>query len=308
MRPFTGVEVSPAAALLTPPVTAVRNFASDYVSLAKPRIVLLLLITAFTTMLIADAGWPGTSLVVITMLGTALAAGGANALNCAFDADIDSVMARTRGRPLPARRLSRPQALAFGLGTGALAFVLLAAFVNLLTAVIAIGALGFYVLVYTAWLKRTTPQNIVIGGAAGAAPPLIGWAAVTGQLGPEAWNLFAIIFYWTPPHFWALALLMANDYERAGVPMLSWVAGGRETRQQMFLYSALLIATTLIFAPIADMGAFYIGSAVVLGGLFLGLAAHISFQPTRQVIWRLWRYSIFYLALLFVAMVIDKLL
>ncbi len=307
MRTLAQVETS-AGTLLVPTLVAIRRFAADNIILTKPRIVLLLLTTAFATMLVADGGWPGTALVITTMVGTALAAAGANAINCAFDADIDAIMARTKGRPVPNRRLSRAHAFTFGLILGAAAFALLAIAVNVLTAFIALGALAFYVLVYTAWLKRVTPQNIVIGGAAGAAPPMIGWVAVTGQLSPEALNLFAIIFYWTPPHFWALALLLASDYERAGVPMMPSVAGPEETRRQMILYSVLLLCITLVFVPIADMGYLYFTSALVLGGLFIGLIAYLHWRPSRPATWRIWRYSSYYLAFLFIAMVADKLL
>jgi protoheme IX farnesyltransferase len=284
----------------------VGQIARAYVSLTKPRIIVLLLIVTLATMLVAAQGWPATSVVVFTMIGGALAAGGANALNCYIDRDIDELMSRTRSRPLPARRVDPQHALIFGLGLGVVSFLLFTAFVNFLAAVISLSALIFYVTIYTLWLKRTTPQNIVIGGAAGAAPPIVGWVAVTGNVEITPLILFAIIFIWTPPHFWALALLLQNDYKRAGVPMLPVVAGEQETRRQILLYSLALVASTLVLVPANDMGWLYRVASVVLGGAFLALAVKLYRDKTLRSARHLYIYSIFYLALLFGAMVIDK--
>ena len=278
-----------------------------YVALTKPRIVWLLLITTVPPMVLAADGWPSPRLVAATLVGGMLAAGGANAVNQYADRDIDALMERTRGRPLPAGVLEPAQALAFGLALAAASGVWLTLAVNALAAALAVGAFAFYAVVYTYVLKRSTVQNIVVGGAAGAAPPLIGWAAVTGEVGLEAVFLFLIVFYWTPPHFWALSLVLADDYRRAGVPMLPVVRGERETKRQIGLYSLMMTALTLAFAAFAGLGAIYLAAAVLGGAAFLGLA------------WRLWRaagtggaaalfhYSIAYLALLFGAMAADRL-
>lgn len=278
-----------------------------YVALTKPRIVWLLLITTVPPMVLAAGGWPSPWLVAATLVGGMLAAGGANAVNQYADRDIDALMERTRGRPLPTGVLEPAQALAFGLALAAASGVWLTLAVNALAAALAVGAFAFYAVVYTYVLKRSTVQNIVVGGAAGAAPPLIGWAAVTGEVGLEAVFLFLIVFYWTPPHFWALSLVLADDYRRAGVPMLPVVRGERETKRQIGLYSLMMTALTLAFAAFAGLGAIYLAAAVLGGAAFLGLA------------WRLWRaagtggaaalfhYSIAYLALLFGAMAADRL-
>ena len=279
-----------------------------YVSLTKPRIISLLLVTTLPAMIVANGGMPSYGLVLATLVGGALAAAGANAINCYLDRDIDELMARTRERPLPAGAIEPEQALIFGVTLGIVAFALLATWANALAALLAMAALAFYVLVYTVWLKRSSPQNIVIGGAAGAIPPLVGWAAVTGGLGWSAFLLFAIIFLWTPPHFWALALRYRGDYARAGVPMLPVVAGERETNRQIVLYSFVLVATSLVFAPVAHTGWLYVGSALALGGGFIWLALRQWAWPTSRTARLLFLYSLAYLGLLFVAMGVDGLI
>lgn len=279
--------------------------AGAYIALTKPRIIVLLLITTVPAMIVAEGGLPSLLLVAITLLGGSLAAGGANAINCYFDRDIDSVMARTRDRPLPSGAVAPGRALAFGLTLGALAFAILALGANLLAAALAIAALGFYVGVYTLWLKRSTTQNIVIGGAAGAMPPLVGWAAVTGGLGWAPLAMFGIVFLWTPPHFWALALRYRADYARAGVPMLPAVRGVEETKRQILLYSAALVASTFLLIPAAGMGFLYFESALLLGAAFVGLAIRLWREPTASSSRALFLYSLVYLGALFVAMGAD---
>jgi heme o synthase len=275
----------------------------DYVSLTKPKVQSLLLFTTVTTMYVA--GTPSIGLVVLTCLGGALSAGGAGAINHYLDRDIDALMDRTADRPVPSGRVSPRAALVYGVVLGIASFVLLATTVNLLAAVLALGGLLGYVLVYTLWLKRTTPQNIVIGGAAGAVPPLVAWAATTGRLSGSALYLFAIVFYWTPPHFWALSLLMKDDYERARVPMLPVVRGERETRRQIVLYSLLLVAVTML--PFAGrlFDGIYLVAALVLGGALMTLALRLSRHADRMSALRLYLFSLAYLALLFTAMVAD---
>jgi len=280
----------------------------DYVSLTKPRIIVLLLIIALASMLIAAPSTISLGVIFFTLLGGALSAASANAANCLLDRDIDALMRRTQRRPLPARRVEPSFALAFATVLGVTAFVLLAVLVNLLSAILAIGALVFYVAVYTVWLKRTTPQNIVIGGAAGAMPPLVGWAAATGRLELPALLLFLIVFLWTPPHFWALALYRREDYARAGIPMLPVVAGEEETRRQILLYSLLMVGTTFAVYPFAGMGPLYGASAVVLGVCFLTLALSVRRRRTATAAVRLFGYSLLYLALLFAAMAADRML
>jgi protoheme IX farnesyltransferase len=275
----------------------------DYVSLTKPKVQSLLLFTTVTTMYVA--GTPSIGLVVLTCLGGALSAGGAGAINHYLDRDIDALMDRTADRPVPSGRVSPRAALVYGVVLGIASFVLLATTVNLLAAVLALGGLLGYVLVYTLWLKRTTPQNIVIGGAAGAVPPLVAWAATTGRLSGSALYLFAIVFYWTPPHFWALSLLMKDDYERARVPMLPVVRGEQETRRQIVLYSLLLVAVTML--PFAGrlFDGIYLVAALVLGGALMTLALRLSRHADRMSALRLYLFSLAYLALLFAAMVAD---
>jgi protoheme IX farnesyltransferase len=278
----------------------------DYVSLTKPRIMSLLLVTGFCGLVAGAGGLPPWELTMAAMVGLALACGGASALNHVIDRDIDKLMgARTRRRPVAADRLSAEHALEFGLVLSALSFTLLAGAVNVLTATLALVGNLFYVLVYTGWLKRSTPQNIVIGGAAGAVPPLVGWAAATGSLALPALALFLIVFLWTPPHFWALALLIKRDYAAAGIPMLPVVRGDKETARQIVLYSVVLVAFTVVPFAAGWFGALYLASALVLGAAFLWLAVRLrlSIQPARAS--ALFHYSLLYLALIFVAAAID---
>ncbi len=287
------------------PIDTVRA----YVALTKPRIIELLLVTTVPTMVLAAGGLPSAWLVVAVVAGGTLAAGGANAINMYVDRDIDDIMRRTRHRPLPRHAVPPANALAFGIGLSAVAFVFLALTVNLLSAVLALSATAFYVFVYTMWLKRTTPQNIVIGGAAGCMPVLVAWAAVTGEVGLPALVLFAIVFYWTPPHFWALALRYRGDYAAANVPMLPVVRGEAETARQIVLYTIALIAVSLLLLPAAGMGWVYLVAAVALGGLFLLYAVRLRADAAdgRAAI-RLFRFSISYLTLLFAAVAADALL
>ena len=276
-----------------------------YVALTKPRIIELLLVTTVPTMVIAQRGLPGLGLVLATLLGGSLAAGSANAINNFVDRDIDGLMHRTAKRPLVRQSVAPESALRFGIVLGVISFVWLAALVNLLSAVLAVAAIVFYVFVYTIGLKRRTAQNIVIGGAAGCVPVLVGWAAVTGEIGLAPLVLFAIVFAWTPPHFWALALKYRDDYARAGVPMLPVVRGTAETARQILIYSVLLVAVTLVFGPIGDMGPLYLTAAVVLGAVFIYLAVRLVQHCTEKVAMQLFRYSITYLGLLFTAMAVD---
>ena len=278
-----------------------------YFALTKPRIIELLLVTTVPAMIVAARGMPPLSLIAWTLIGGALAAGGANAINCYVDRDIDEVMRRTRGRPLPMHRIPPRNALIFGASLGVAAFVVLGAALNLLSATLALTALLFYVFVYTIALKRSTPQNIVIGGAAGAVPVLVGWSAVTGEVGTPALTLFAIVFYWTPPHFWALSMKYENDYENARVPMMPVVYGRQETANHIILYALLLLATSLIFFAVARMGLIYLVSALVLNGAFILGAVRLRRKTTMDNAWALFRFSIYYLALLFAAMAVDQL-
>lgn len=278
-----------------------------YVALTKPRIIVLLLITTVPAMVLARGSIPPAWLVAATLLGGALAAGAANAINMVLDQDIDEVMRRTRDRPLPAHRVHPDDALRFGFVLATLAFLFLAITVNLLAALLALCAIAFYVFVYTAWLKRSTPMNIVIGGAAGAVPVLVGWAAVTGTLALPAWVLFAIVFVWTPPHFWALAMRFAGDYAVAGVPMLPVVRGEDETRRQILLYALLLFATTLVLVPVGRMGPVYTAAAVGLGGGFVWRALRLWRDPSRNRSWALFRFSVLYLGALFASVAVDAL-
>jgi protoheme IX farnesyltransferase len=278
----------------------------DYVTLTKPRIMSLLLLTGACGMVVGVRGFPPLGTFVAAMVGLALACGGASALNHLLDADIDRLMGkRTEKRPVAAGRVAPSRALEFGLALSAFSFVLLASVVNPLTAALALVGNLFYVLVYTRWLKRSTPQNIVIGGAAGAVPPLVGWAAATGNLALPALFLFLIVFAWTPPHFWALALLIKEDYAAAKVPMLPVVRGDRETARQIVLYSVVLVAITLLPFALREAGLVYFGSALALGGAFLWLAVALQRDTTRRRAGLLFHYSLLYLALLFVAMAVD---
>jgi len=282
-----------------------RHRAVAYLALTKPRIIELLLVTTVPAMVLAERGIPPLGLSVATLLGGSMAAGSANAINCYLDRDIDEVMRRTRRRPLPAGAVAPEDALRFGFVLGAASFFFLSITVNVLAASLALSAIAFYVFVYTVWLKRTTTQNIVIGGAAGAVPALVGWAAVTGTVEPPAWVLFAIVFVWTPPHFWALAMRYRADYEAAGVPMLPVVAGEEETRRQILLYSLVLFLVTMLLVPVAHMGPVYVSSAVLLGGAFVYRALRLWRERSPALAVGLFRYSIVYLALLFAAVAID---
>ncbi|MEZ5321490.1 MAG: heme o synthase [Microthrixaceae bacterium] len=279
-----------------------------YVALTKPRIIELLLISTVPTMFVAERGVPSLSLMVWTVLGGTLSAGGANAVNMYVDRDIDAVMQRTRDRPLVTGAVTPRAALTFAVGIEAVSFALLWATVNLLSAVIAVAACCFYVFVYTLWLKRTSEQNIVIGGAAGAAPVLIGWAAVTGGLGWAPWILFALMFFWTPPHFWALAIKYKDDYSAVDVPMLPSVADHAVVTRRILVYTAAVVAMSLVFGPVARLGWLYIVAAVVLGIGFIALAFGVSRTESPKLAMRLFTYSITYVTLLFGAMAVDALL
>jgi heme o synthase len=287
------------------PLLRVRLLVADYVALTKPGIMTLLLTTTLCAMLIAARGIPPFWLVAVTMLGGVLAAGGANALNCFIDRDIDAQMARTRHRAIAAGRVSPDAALAFGVTLSVASVLVLGFIVNWTAAALALAGNLFYVFVYTKWLKRSTPYNIVIGGAAGAAPPLVGWAAVTGNLTPLAWGLFAIIFAWTPPHFWALALLKQGDYTRASVPMLPVVSGEAETRRQIVIYTIGLALLCVALTPLG-LGWIYLASALILNGIFVWFAIRLYLQPSKRVARQMFFYSLWYLALLFAAAVIDR--
>jgi heme o synthase len=294
-----------AAAAFRGGAQAPRGSWRDYITLTKPRIMVLLLVTAAGGMAVGAEGVPSVGLALATLGGLALACGGASALNHLLDRDIDRRMRRTAGRPVASGRVPPERALEFGLALLAFSFVVLAGFVNVLAALLALAGGLFYVLVYTRWLKRSTPQNIVIGGAAGAVPPLVGWAAATGNLTLPALFLFLIVFLWTPPHFWALALLIKRDYAEAGVPMLPVVKGERETAREIALYSVVLVAVTLLPVVWRTLGVVYLGAALALGLAFVALALALLRDPTPARARRLFSYSLAYLALLFVAMAVD---
>jgi heme o synthase len=281
----------------------------DYLTLTKPRIMSLLLLTGAAGMFVGDAGVPPLSELGLMLAGLAMACGGASALNHVLDADVDRLMGkRTEKRPVASGRVSPALALEFGLALSAFSFVLLASTVNIVAAHLALVGNLFYVLVYTRWLKRRTAQNIVIGGAAGAVPPLVGWAAATGDLTLPALALFAIVFFWTPPHFWALALLLRREYEAARIPMLPVVRGERETTRQILLYTGVLVGVTLLPLGWAMFGVVYAAAAVVLGGIFVALAWRLRVDPAPRRAALVFHYSLAYLALLFVAMAVDPLL
>jgi protoheme IX farnesyltransferase len=287
---------------------AAFDIVKAYVGLTKPRIIELLLVTTAPTMVVAARGLPDPGLVAATLLGGALAAGSANTLNCYADRDIDEKMRRTAHRALARGTVEPAQALRFGIVLGLVSVAWLAAAVNWLSAVLALGAILFYVFVYTLGLKRRSTQNIVIGGAAGCVPVLVGWAAVTGEVGLPALVLFALVFAWTPPHFWALALKYRDDYARAGVPMLPVVRGPAETGRQILWYALALVAVSLLFGVVAGTGPLYWGAAVTLGARFVQHAARVQRDPAEAVAMRLFRFSITYLGLLFAAMGVDALL
>jgi heme o synthase len=312
--PAAAQAAEPAADSLHAPRATRRARVMAYVALTKPRIIELLLVTTVPAMVLATRDVPGirisswAMLVVATLIGGTLAAGSANAINCYIDRDIDELMTRTRRRPLPAHAVDPENALIFGLALGVISFAWLTIFANLLAAFLALLAIAFYVVVYTLLLKRSTPQNIVIGGAAGALPPVIGWAAVTGNVALPALFLFLIVFYWTPPHFWALALRLSRDYEAAGVPMLPVVKGVSETNRQIVLYTVLLVLLTLAFALVAQMGLVYTAGAAVLGILFLRQAWMLWREGSGAGAVHLYRFSITYLSLLFALIALDVLI
>lgn len=297
----------PAAPSVAP--TASRARAADraraYVMLTKPRVIELLLVTTVPPMILAEQGLPSIGLILSVLVGGALAAGGANTVNCYIERDRDQVMQRTHARPLPQGEVSPRAALRFGLLLEVVAFGWLWATANLLAAALAVAAMLFYVFVYTIWLKPRSPQNIVIGGAAGAVPVLVGWAAVTGSLAPPAWVLFLLIFLWTPPHFWALAVRYRDDYARAGIPMLPVVRGLRAAGRQIAVYSVLVVACSLVLPLVADVGWIYTGAAVVLGAAFVGAAVRLArgMDPERAI--RFFTFSNTYLALLFALVAVD---
>ena len=284
----------------------VRQTITNYIDLMKPHVTVLLLGVTAAAMSIANQGLPPLALVIPTLLGGAMAAGSANCINCYIDRDIDQIMGRTQRRSLPSGRVEPRQALVFGIILGISAFIIFIAFVNLLSAVLACSAILFYVFVYTLGLKRTSTQNIVIGGAAGAVPVLVGWAAITNSLSLPAIWLFAIIFFWTPPHFWALCLLIQKDYEKAGIPMLPIVKGEAETRRQILLYSLLVLAVTLVLFAIGAMGYFYLAGALILGGGLVYLAMRLWRDQSKKWARTLFWYSNMYLAAIFAIMVLDR--
>jgi protoheme IX farnesyltransferase len=309
------VGLATAAGRLTPRLSEdarpsgrrVGEVVGAYLQLTKPDIIVLLLVTTVPTMVLAAGGMPGWGLIWATLLGGALTAGGAGAVNGFLDRDIDEVMGRTRHRPIPSHQVRPGSALRFGSALILSGTVWLSLTVNLLAALLALSAAAFYVFVYTLWMKRSTPQNIVIGGAAGAAPALIGWAAVTGTVELPAVVLFAIVFYWTPPHFWALSLRYAGEYRAAGIPMLPVVQGRRETARHILLYSLLLLSVSLLLFPVARMGTLYLSAAAILGGVFVGYAVRVVRHGGTRPAMSLFRYSITYLGLLFAAVAADQL-
>ena len=284
-----------------------RSRAGAYVALTKPRIIELLLVTTVPTMVVADRGLPSLWLVVATVLGGTAAAGGANAINMVVDRDIDRLMERTKGRPLVTGELEPAAALRFAVGLEIAAFAWLWATVNLLSALLAVSATAFYVFVYTLWLKRRSEHNIVIGGAAGAVPVLVGWSAVTNSLDWAPVLLFAVIFIWTPPHFWALAIRYREDYSAASVPMLPSVREARAVAVRIVGYTVALWALTIAFSPVAGMGGLYLGAAVVLGAVFTWFAVRLLSDASPKAAMRLFGWSITYITLLFGAMAVDQL-
>ena len=282
------------------------TLAMDYVALTKPAIMSLLIFTMLGAMMLAYGGMPPWHLVLWAIVGGAFSSGGASAINHSMDRDIDQIMARTRHRPVADERVSPARALAFGILLNAAAFAVFAIAANLLSAVLALSGALFYIFVYTAWLKRSSTQNIVIGGAAGAFPPLVGWAAVTGSLSLPAWYMFTIIFFWTPPHFWALSLLLKKDYEAAKVPMFPVVFGERETQIVIFLYTVTVVLVTLLFyLSTSLLGWVYLAAALALGGAFIWYAAILVRRPTKLNARRMYLYSLLYLAAVFLAIMID---
>ncbi len=283
-----------------------RQTISSYINLIKPHVTVLLLGITVATMSIARQGLPDLGLILATLLGGLMSAGSANCINCYIDRDIDQIMTRTQRRALPSGKVQPRRALIFGLVLGVGSVIVFSVFVNLLCALLSLAAILFYVFIYTAWLKRTSTQNIVIGGAAGAAPVLIGWAAVTNSVPLAAIWLFAIVFYWTPPHFWALSLLIEKDYARVNVPMLPVVMGERETKKQILLYSLMLVAVTLVLFAMQAMGTLYLIGALALGGIFIYMAIRLWLDTTRKWARTIFWYSNCYLTLIFAVMVLDR--
>jgi protoheme IX farnesyltransferase len=296
----------PTAARPAQPEQGWKQTVNDFIKLTKPGVISLLLVTTVTTMYVA--GNPSLSLVFWTLLAGYLSAGGANAINCFIDRDIDVLMGRTARRPIPSNRIDPVHALIFGIILGVLSFVIMAYFVNLLSAALSLFALLFYVVIYTGWLKRSSTQNIVIGGAAGAIPPMIGWTAMTGELSIFPLLLFLIVFYWTPPHFWALALIRRDDYARAGVPMLPVVEGDKETKKQILLYSIIMIVITLIPTFLGYLSWIYLASAVLLAVAHMRYVFNLMKDEANSIAWKMYRFTLIYLALLFCAMVLDAVL
>ena len=304
-RPFVPSRLAPGGVAAHAPRRKPTSVLGAYVALTKPRIIELLLITTIPTMVLAQQGWPPARLVIVTLIGGTLAAGGANAINMYVDRDIDALMERTRNRPLVVGLIEPRNALIFAVALEVLAFGILWAGANLLSACLALSATAFYVGIYTLWLKRTSRQNIVIGGAAGAVPVLVGWAAVQNSLGWEPVVLFVAMFLWTPPHFWALAVKYADDYSAADVPMLPAVAPMADVVRQMVLYTAALVVSTLVLWPVAGLGLIYGVAAIVLGGLFLWGTIALGKNPTPAASMRVFGFSITYVTLLFGAMMLD---
>ena len=298
-----GAQTAPTSSTTPAPRSAAMTVVRDYLTLTKPKVQSLLLFTTVTTMYVA--GDPSLELIFLTCLGGALSAGGAGAVNHAVDRDIDRTMARTASRPVASGRVSAQAAIAFGVLLASASFALLALTVNPLAAALSLSGFFGYVFVYTLWLKRTTPQNIVIGGAAGAVPPLVAWAAVTGELSGMAFCLFAIVFFWTPPHFWALSLLMKDEYAKAGIPMLPVVRGEAETRRQILLYTVLLYAVTQLPFCAGGLGVAYLVPSMALGAVFIYFSTKLLRTADRRWALRTYLFSLAYLALLFLAAAID---
>ncbi|MGI8968816.1 MAG: heme o synthase [Chloroflexota bacterium] len=307
--PITGVDALPE---IDPPALGRSAIAGNtfraYLNLMKPHVTSLLLAITALTMVMAARGMVAPLLFGATLLGGLLAAGSANAINCYIDRDIDQLMGRTMRRSVPAGKVSPRHALIFGVAMGAISFVEMTLLVNLLAAALAFSGILFYVLIYTRWLKRTTVQNIVIGGAAGAVPALVGWAAVTGSINLAAILLFAVVFFWTPPHFWALSLLIKRDYERAGIPMLPVIKGDRETRKQILIYTFVLVAVTLSLFATGAMGYLYLAAALILGATMIYIAVRLLRAESLQWANRLFWFSNSYLAILFAVMALDRVL
>lgn len=304
-RPLVPSRLSPGGVAAHGARRKPKSVFGGYIVLMKLRVVELLLITTVPTMVLAEQGWPSWGLVAITLIGGTLAAGGANAINMVIDRDIDALMDRTKTRPLVTGLIKPRDAMIFALALEAVAFAILWAGANLLAACLALSATLFYVFIYSLWLKRTSRQNIVIGGAAGAVPVLVGWAAVQNSLSWEPFILFIAIFLWTPPHFWALAIRHADEYKAAGVPMMPSVATMKQTVRQMFIYTVLLTATTLILGPVANLGLIYMISAVILGLGFIASTVDLSRNPTASRAMRVFGFSITYVTVLFTAMAVD---